>query len=105
MIQRHWTCVAHPELADTYERHLRTEIFPQLAELQGFVSATILRREFDEGSAFRIVTEWTSLQAVRGFAGENVEAAVVPDEVQAMMLRFDERVAHYVVRERVEGKG
>jgi heme-degrading monooxygenase HmoA len=105
MISRHWSCVTDPDAGDAYEKYLRTSTFPGLAELPGFLSATILRREHDEGSAFRIVTEWESMDAVRGFAGDDVETAVVPEAAQVLMIRFDKRVVHYEVRERVGEKG
>jgi hypothetical protein len=46
---------------------------------------------------FLIVTRWTSLGAIEKFAGADVEAAVIPDTVQSMMLEYDRRVRHYEV--------
>jgi hypothetical protein len=40
---------------------------------------------------------------MRAFAGTDYETAVVPPEARALLLRFDERSAHYAVRERREG--
>jgi hypothetical protein len=37
------------------------------------------------------------MDAIRQFAGENAETAVVPSEVQAMMLEYDLRVVHYEI--------
>lgn len=105
MISRHWTCVTDPDAGDAYEKYLRTKTFPGLAEIPGFLTATILRREYDEGSAFRIVTEWASMDAVRAFAGDDIERAVVPEVAQVMMSRFDKRVVHYEVRARVGENG
>ena len=42
-----------------------------------------------------MVTRWQSLDAIRKFAGADVETAVVPENVQRMMLDYDRRVAHY----------
>ena len=97
MISRHWTAVARAGEAERYVRHLQTAIFPQLSAIPGFVRAAILRREVDGGTEYRVVTEWESLIAIRVFAGHDPEAAVVPAAVQAMMLRYDARVAHYEV--------
>jgi heme-degrading monooxygenase HmoA len=105
MISRHWTCVTDPDAGDAYEDYLRTRTFPGLAEFPGFLSATILRRERDEGSAFRIVTEWASMEAIRAFAGDDVENAVVPEAAQVLMIRFDKRVMHYEVRARIGEAG
>jgi len=43
------------------------------------------------------VTEWESREAIRAFAGDDIETAVVPSEVQAMMVRFERTVSHYEV--------
>jgi heme-degrading monooxygenase HmoA len=97
MISRHWTGVAGPGQAERYVEHLRTDTFPQLSAIPGFVRALILRRELDAGTEFRIVTAWESLDAIRAFAGREPEVAVVPAVVQAMMVRYDARVAHYEI--------
>jgi heme-degrading monooxygenase HmoA len=99
MISRHWTCVTRPESAADYERHLRAETFPAIREIDGFRSAAILRRDVPDGVAYRIVTEWESMDAIRAFAGEDPEEAVVPEKVRAWMIRFDKRVVHYEVTE------
>ena len=41
-----------------------------------------------------------SLDAVRAFAGEDFEAAVVPAAARELLSRFDERSQHYEVREK-----
>ena len=40
-----------------------------------------------------------SQQDVRFFAGPDYEVAVVPPAARALLLRFDERSAHYEVRQ------
>jgi hypothetical protein len=45
-----------------------------------------------------------SLDAVRAFAGEDYEVAVVPSKARAVLLRFDERSQHYEVREQVKAR-
>lgn len=44
-----------------------------------------------------MITRWESLDAIRAFAGEHVELAVVPEKVQAMMVEYDPQVSHYQV--------
>jgi hypothetical protein len=39
------------------------------------------------------------MTAIEKFAGADVEAAVVPDNVRRMMLEYDRRVRHYEVVE------
>jgi hypothetical protein len=81
MISRQWRGLARPERAHDYVRHLRTETFPQLRWIAG----------------------WESLEAIRDFAGLDAETAVVPEEVQRMMLEYDRRVRHYQVVEQEIG--
>lgn len=87
--------------ANNYIRHLETETFPLIAAISGFVKASILRRSTAEGIEFLIITIWESMDAIRKFAGDDAEAAVVPKVVKGMMLNWEERVRHYdVVSER-----
>jgi heme-degrading monooxygenase HmoA len=95
MIARHWTGLTDAAHADAYVEHLQSETFPAIRRLPGFVSASILRREAPEGVEFLIVTTWQSLDSVRAFAGGDIEAAVVPDSVKLMMIRYDQRVRHF----------
>ena len=99
MIARHWRGLAKADRADAYVAHLRQETFPAIRKLPGFKSASILRRDVPEGVEFLIVTTWESLEAIRAFAGANIEAAVVPEKAQEMMLDYDRFVRHYDVVE------
>ena len=99
MISRQWRGIAKRSEADRYISHLRAETFPQLAGIPGFINASILRREAAEGIEFQIVTTWESIEAIRRFAGENAQRAVVPEEVEKMMVSYDRAVDHYEVVE------
>jgi heme-degrading monooxygenase HmoA len=57
----------------------------------------LLRRDVEAGTEFQIVTVWDSFAAIRAFAGEQADVAVVPASVRAMMATCDERVLHYEV--------
>lgn len=70
---------------------------PQLVACRGFISVSILRRPVHEGTEFQVVTVWESLAAIRDFAGDDAEAAVVPAEARVMMSEFDARASHYDV--------
>ncbi|HYB94873.1 MAG TPA: antibiotic biosynthesis monooxygenase [Vicinamibacterales bacterium] len=89
--------MAKADRATDYIDHLRAETFPALEKLPGFVSASILRRAVPEGVEFLIVTEWQSLDAIRAFAGDDIETAVVPQAVQGMMIEFDRVARHFHV--------
>lgn len=99
MISRQWRALARREEAQNYIEHLRTETFPGLRTLAGFIDASILIREVQAGVEFLVVTRWESLAAIGQFAGADPEAAVVPDAVAAMMLDYERRVRHFDVVE------
>jgi heme-degrading monooxygenase HmoA len=97
VISRQWRGLAKSKQAQNYVKHLRTETFPALRKIPGFVDASILSRPLGDGVEFLIVTRWESLDAIAKFAGADSEAAVVPAEVGAMMIDYDRRVRHFEV--------
>jgi heme-degrading monooxygenase HmoA len=97
MISRHWRGVAKPECAEAYIEHLRTETIPAIAGIAGFVAASILRRPTGSGVEFLVITRWSSIDAIREFAGAEPERAVVPAKVRDMMVDYDLAVLHYEV--------
>ena len=97
MISRHWTGLAKAGCTGAYVEHLQTETFPAIRKLPGFVDASILSRVVAEGVEFLVVTQWESLDAIRAFAGEQLDEAVVPAEVRDMMIKYDRQVRHYEV--------
>jgi heme-degrading monooxygenase HmoA len=99
VIARHWKGIARSEEAENYIRHLQEETFPKLSEIDGFVYASILKRETEQGTEFLIVTHWQTMDAIREFAGETTHIAVVPPVVQEMMVEYDQEVAHYEIVE------
>ena len=100
MISRQWRGLAKPDCSQAYADHLRGETFPEIGKLPGFLGASILRRTLPEGVEYLVVTQWADLEAIRQFAGENVEGAVVPPVVREMMLEYDHFVRHYEIIER-----
>jgi heme-degrading monooxygenase HmoA len=97
MISRQWIGIAKPAEARSYVEHLHRDTFPKLASIGGFISASILRRSLPIGEEFLIVTLWESMEAIKSFAGDRPEIAVVPAVVQAMMVEYEKIVRHYSV--------
>ena len=99
MISRHWRGLARRDRANAYVEHLRSDTFPALRELRGFIDASILSRELAEGVEFVVVTHWKSMDAIASFSGRDLEAAVVPAKAAEMMIDYDRRVKHFEVLE------
>lgn len=97
MIARLWRGRTTTENADAYLAHLRRDTLPRLAALDGYAGAYVLRRDAILGVDFIVVTLWGSTEAIRAFAGDDYEAAVIPDEARRLLAAFDERADHYVI--------
>jgi heme-degrading monooxygenase HmoA len=97
MISRHWRGVAKTGEAANYIEHLKGDTFPKLSRTSGFIGASILSKVVDQGVEFLIITDWESIEAIKGFAGEEVEIAVVPPVVEAMMIDYEREVRHFEI--------
>lgn len=99
MISRIWRGWTSRQNADAYERLLRSEIFKGIdhREIRGYRGIHLLRRGVPEGVEFVTVMWFDSLDAVKSFAGEDLEAAVVPPKARDLLSRYDARSAHYNV--------
>ena len=95
MISRCWRGWATVANADAYEDLLRTKILPGIHRVKGYRGAYLLRRNVADGVEFATLTLWEPLDAVRAFAGEQYDVAVVSPEARKLLSRFDERSLHY----------
>jgi heme-degrading monooxygenase HmoA len=92
-----WTTLAD---ADAYEALLREEVFRGIAArlTEGYRGIELLRRKLEDEVEFVTVMWFDSLDAVRTFAGQDYENAVVPPSARRLLVRFDLRSSHYDVR-------
>jgi len=105
MIARIWHGWTQTENAVTYEKLLQEEIFPSIAakKVLGYKGIRLLRRKIDRNEVEFVTIMWfDSWQAVKEFAGEDYERAVVPPKARAVLSRFDQCSQHYEVREILE---
>lgn len=104
MIGRIWHGWTKPENADKYEQLLKEEIFPAIAakKIVDYNGIQLFRRPVDSEVEFITIMWFESLDAVRAFAGEEYEVAVVPPKARVLLSRFDARSQHYEIKERLE---
>jgi heme-degrading monooxygenase HmoA len=95
VIARIWRGWASQTTADYYQRHFETQVRAHLQGVDGFRGARLLRRADSAEVMFTSITWFTSLDAVRGFAGAQSEQAVVEYAARQSLSRWDERVAHH----------
>ncbi len=95
MITRMWRGWATAGQADGYDRHYPTEVLDHLRGVPGFRGARLLRRSVGDEVEFVSLTFFDDLAAVRAFAGDDYETAVVAEAARRVLVRFDTTVAHF----------
>jgi mannose-6-phosphate isomerase-like protein (cupin superfamily) len=101
VIARRWRGWADgPANADSYVAHFEGSVRPRLEATDGFLDATLERVESDGGPIeIVVVTRWASMDAIRSFAGDDLDVAVVESEARAALDDFDTRVHHIELRD------
>jgi heme-degrading monooxygenase HmoA len=97
MIVRVWRGWAAQAKSGDYPAHFRRAVLPELRATEGFLGATLMREDRAGEIEFVVMTRWASLDAIRAFAGETLDRAVVEPGAVAALERFDETVRHYDV--------
>jgi heme-degrading monooxygenase HmoA len=95
MLARVWHGRTARENAAAYEELLGKTILPGINSVSGFRGAELFRRDVGDEVEFMTLTRFDSLDAVREFAGEDYEQAVISEEAHRLLSRFDDRVAIY----------
>ena len=96
MIARRWRGWAEGRAnADAYEAHFESVVRPRLEGTDGFLGAMLERIEGTDGrTEIVVVTRWASMDAIRAFAGDEVDVAVVEPDARALLTDFDTKVRH-----------
>lgn len=100
MISRVWHGWTTPANADAYEALLKSEVFTgiQNRQIAGYRGIHLFRRSLGDEVEFVTVMWFDSIEAVRAFAGDDYEVAVVPPRARTLLSRFDARSQHYEVK-------
>jgi hypothetical protein len=95
-VVRVWKGYGTAEGVDRYCReHFSKTVLPQLQALSGFIDANVLVRSVGDATEVVVATTWDSFDAVREFAGNQYERAVVEPIVHDLLECFDDHVAHF----------
>ncbi len=97
MIVRMWHGRVPTEKARAYREFLNARAIPDYQSTPGNISVYILERPEGEVTHFITMTFWESLDAIRAFAGDDVEVAKYYPEDQEFLLAFEPTVVHYEV--------
>jgi heme-degrading monooxygenase HmoA len=81
--------------AQAYREFLTRRAIPDYRSVEGNISVSILERQEGDVVHFVTMTSWSNLEAIKGFAGDDVEVAKYYPEDQGFLLEFEPTVVHY----------
>ena len=97
MIARTWRGATATRDADAYVAYLEATGLRQYRATPGNRGAYLLRRGAGDRTEFLTLSLWADLDAIRGFAGDHIDAAVFyPDDDRYLTAR-DRMAYHYDV--------
>ena len=97
MIIRMWHGRVRHEDAAAYRQFLVERAIPDYQSVPGNLDVKILERHQEDATHFITMTSWESLEAIRGFAGDDLETAKYYPEDAGFLLEFEPTVVHYEV--------
>ena len=97
MIVRMWHGRVPTSKAEAYRAFTNERAIPDYQSVEGNISVHILERQEGDVTHFITLTFWESLEAIKGFAGDDVEVAKYYPEDNDFLLEFEPSVVHYEV--------
>ena len=97
MIARTWSGTVRRAAAEEYADYIRETGFAEYGQTRGNRGAWMLRRDEGERTEFITLSLWDSEDAIRAFAGDDINAAVVYPADQRYLIGGESTVTHYQV--------
>jgi heme-degrading monooxygenase HmoA/catechol 2,3-dioxygenase-like lactoylglutathione lyase family enzyme len=97
VIARTWKGAVRRRDGDAYARYMRQTGVAEYAQSPGNRGVWMLRRDVEDRTEFLMFTLWDSLEAVKGFAGEDYQRAVFYPEDDRFLVERDRTSTHYEV--------
>ena len=95
MIARIWRGVIPAEKTEQYLEYLRETGIKDYRAIPGNRGVQVLRRTSEEKTEFLLLSLWESYEAIRAFAGEDLERAVYYAKDEEFLLELEPKVTHY----------
>jgi heme-degrading monooxygenase HmoA len=86
MIARIWRGVVELADAEVYADYIRETGFAEYGRTPGNRGAWMLRRDTGDRTEFITLSLWETIDAIRAFAGDNIEAAVLYPEDERFLV-------------------
>jgi heme-degrading monooxygenase HmoA len=97
MMARTWWGATKAEDAEAYLEYLQRTGLAEYRKTEGNRGVLGLRRIVDDRAEFFLVSLWESEEAIRRFAGNDIERAVFYLEDERFLIERDNHVSHYEV--------
>ncbi len=95
MIARLWHGVVPAERAEAYQQYVVRTGITDLKATPGNRGAWVLHRLDGEEAHFHVFSLWDSLEAIRAFAGDDIEQARYYPEDEDYLVELEPTVVHY----------
>lgn len=102
MVARVWHGAVPLEKAELYLSLMRIVALEGYQSVPGNRAAYVLQRVADGLAHFTTLTFWESRDAIRGFAGDDIETAKYYDFDRFFLVELEPHVRHYDVFETVQ---
>jgi heme-degrading monooxygenase HmoA len=97
MIARIWRGATRAEDAETYVDYLHETGLAEYRATPGNQGVLALRRVVEGRAEFLLLTLWESEDAIRRFAGDDIEKAVFYPDDERFLIDREDRVSHFDV--------
>lgn len=97
MVARIWRGAVAQGDRDAYAQYMEDTGVAGYSSTPGNRGVWMLRRDVGEKTEFLMFTLWDSMEAVKGFAGQEPDVAVFYPEDDRFLVERDEFVSHYEV--------
>src|SRR5579864_4696935 len=95
MIVRIWRGVTPAEKAEQYLEYLMETGVKDYSAVAGNRGVQVLRRTYEGKTEFLLLSFWESYEAIRAFAGDDLERSVYYDKDKEFLLELEAKVTHY----------
>jgi len=97
MIARIWHGITPESKSDEYHDYLMKTGVKEVGSEKGNLGVYVLRRIHDKQAEFLFISLWESVEAIRKFAGADIERAVYYPKDRESLLELEPNVNHYEV--------
>ena len=96
-IARIWRGRTLASKADEYQAYLDSSGISRVRATPGNLGVTVLRRNDGGKTEFLVMSIWESVEAIKKFAGEDYQKAVILPRDREYLLEVEPNVLHYEI--------